>query len=163
MTMTSVDSHRSAFASGVVAPQPISLTRARHEATRATVADLMTSPPPAIEATAPVGEVVHRFVSRGTTELVVTAGARPVGVITARNLLAMVNPAPGTWRPRQAGDLVATRTTRLLPDLDISAAVKVMSTDRVEAVPVVDRRGDLIGVVTHRHIIDRLAEARRPS
>jgi CBS domain-containing protein len=80
-------------------------------------------------------------------------------VITARNLLALVNPTPGTWRPRQAGDLVATRTTRLLPGLDISAAVTVMSTDHVDAVAVVDHRGDLIGLVTQRHIIDQMAGA----
>jgi CBS domain-containing protein len=163
MTIPSVHPRRIGFDPRVVAPAPMSVTRARHRANRATVAELMTSPPPAIEATAPVREVVHRFVAGGITELVVTTGARPIGVITARNLLALVDPVAGAWQPRRARDLVAARTPRLLPDLEISAAVSVMSTDRVEAVPVVDHRGDLIGVVAQRHIIDRLAGARPPS
>jgi CBS domain-containing protein len=137
-------------------PASIPRVRTRHHTQRVTVADVMTAPPESIESAAPVEEVLHRFLSGGTMELVVTSGTRPVGVITARDLLALLDPAPGAWQPRNAGALIATRASRLLPDLDISVAARVMSTDGVAAVAVVDLRGELIGVVARRHLIDRL-------
>ena len=127
----------------------------------ATVADVMTTPANVVGPKAPLPEVMHRMTT-GAREVVVALGRRPLGVITARHLLAVVNPPPGSWPLRQAGDLIAPRTVRLLPDLDISAAAAVMTRDRVEALPVVDYRGDLLGIVTQYDLVEWLAHNQGP-
>jgi CBS domain-containing protein len=96
----------------------------------------------------------------GSHEIVVTAGTRPIGVLTARHLLTLVVPADRTWQPRQAGDLVPPRTPRLLPDLDLVTAARVMTTNHLDALPVVDSSGDLIGLLTYRHVLACITRSR---
>lgn len=124
------------------------------------VGDVMTDPPPVIAAEAPLLEVIYRMAVLGSHEIVVTAGTRPIGVLTARHLLTLVVPADRTWQPRQAGDLVPPRTPRLLPDLDLVTAARVMTTNHLDALPVVDSSGDLIGLLTYRHVLACITRSR---
>lgn len=124
---------------------------------RLRVGDVMTAPAPTIDADAPLLEVVHRLIVGGDDELVVTVGARPEGVITARGMLALLEPDYASWRPQCAIDLVSMRAPRLLPDLKVATAVNVLSGGRHEALPVVDYRGELIGVLTQRRLVALLA------
>jgi CBS domain-containing protein len=163
MTTTCTDPRAIAFDRGRSAPAA-SASRATHALppqTPPSVGDVMTSPPPVIATDAPLLEVIYRMAALGSHELVVAAGTRPVGVLTARHLLALLIPAHQTWRPRQAGDLVAPRTPRLLPDLDLVTAARVMTDNHVEALPVVDSSGDLIGLLTQRHILACLTRSGR--
>jgi CBS domain-containing protein len=120
---------------------------------RLRVGDVMTSPAPTIEPDAPLLEVIHRLIACSQDELVVTVGARPEGIITARGILALLEPEYADWRPQRAIDLVAMGTPRLLPELKVATAVSVLNGGRHEALPVVDYRGDLIGVLTQRRLV----------
>lgn len=124
---------------------------------RLRVADVMSAPAPTIDSDAPLLEVVQRIITSGDDEIVVTIGARPEGIITARGMLALLEPDAANWRPQRAIDLVAEGTPRLLPELNISTAVNVLTSGRHEALPVVDYRGDLIGILTRRHLMTLLA------
>jgi CBS domain-containing protein len=124
---------------------------------RLRVADVMSAPAATIDPDTPLLEVVHRIITSGDDELVVTVRARPEGVITARGILALLEPDYAHWRPQRAIDLVPTGTPRLLPELTIATAVKALTGGRHEALPVVDYRGDLIGVLAQRHLIAILA------
>jgi CBS domain-containing protein len=155
MTATSTDQRAAFFDHGhVVLPRHAS-GPPRHP-TRVTVGDVMTAPAPVVAPQAPLSEVV-RCLTAGVRALVVALGSRPLGVVTARHLLTVVDERPDGWRPRQAGDLVAPRTSRLLPGLDLAVAAGVMSTEGVEALPVVDYRGDLVGLLDQQHVIEHLA------
>jgi CBS domain-containing protein len=124
---------------------------------RIAVADVMATSPHVSEPNAPVPEILHRILTLGQHEIVVIIGDRPQGVITARHLATLLTPAPCGWRPRHAADLLPPRNSRLLPDLDLSTAAAVMASDGVDALPVVDHRGALLGVVAYRDLISHLA------
>jgi CBS domain-containing protein len=128
-----------------------------------TVAELMTAPAPTVDSDAPLFEVVHRIISAGDSELVVTIGSRPGGIITARQIVALLEPDNATWRPTRAIDFVGDQAPRLLPDLTLNAAARALtSTDRHDALPVVDYRGDLIGVFGRRHLVAYIAHGHEP-
>lgn len=129
---------------------------------RLRVADLMASPAATIDPDAPLLEVINRISALGDEELVVTQGARPLGVITARQILALLDSDRASWRPRRARDLVSDRTPRLLPDLTVPAAARALSAAGYDALPVVDYRGDLIGVLAHRHLVAHIAHGHEP-
>jgi CBS domain-containing protein len=160
MTTTCTDPRAITFDPGRTVParpaRRAALSLPARTSTPWSVGDVMTTPPPVIAADAPLLEVIYRMAVLGAHEVVVTVGTRPVGVLTARHLLTLVVPAHQTWRPRQAGDLVAPRTPRLLPDLDLVTAARVMTTNHVDALPVVDSSGELIGLLTHRDILASL-------
>jgi CBS-domain-containing membrane protein len=129
--------------------------RARHSpriGERLRVADVMTAPAPTIDSDAPMLEVIHRITS-GEAELVVTTDARPVGIITARGILSLLDPDNADWQPQRAIDLAPTGTPRLLPGLSVATAVHALNDGPHEALPVVDYRGDLIGILSQRQLI----------
>jgi CBS domain-containing protein len=130
---------------------------------RLTVADLMTTPASTIDSDAPLLEDIHRIIRGADDELGATTGARPVGVITPRRIVALLEPDNATWRPSRAVDFVGDQVRRLLPDLTLAAAAQALTaTDGYDALPVVDYRGDLIGVLAHRHLVAHIAHGRVP-
>ena len=137
----------------VTGPDPGTTWRTAH----ATVADVMTVAPVS-EPDAPLLEIVYRILTLGHREIVVVSGARPEGVITPSRLATLADPAGDSRLYRHARDLLPDRTPRLLPDQDVVQAASIMSADDAEALPVVDYRGNLIGVLARRHIIDHLAQ-----
>ena len=126
---------------------------------RLRVWEVMTAPAPTIDPDAPMLEVLHRITS-GEAELVVTTGARPEGIITARGILSLLDPDNSNWQPQRAIDLVPTGTPRLLPDLSVAIAVHALNDGPHEALPVVDYRGDLMGILSQRHLIALLVGER---
>ena len=122
-----------------------------------TVADLMTVAHVS-DPDAPLLEIVYRILALGQREIVVVSGARPEGVITPSRLAKLADPAGDGRLSRCARDLLPDRTPRLLPDQDVVQAASIMSVDDAEALPVVDYRGTLVGVLARRHIIDHLAQ-----
>lgn len=47
-------------------------------------------------------------------------------------------------------DYMATRLVTLSPDMDVLAAMRALLDARISGAPVVDERGNLMGVLTHR-------------
>lgn len=129
-----------------------------HRRKPVTVADVMSRRPHVTEPKAPLLEIVHRILTLGHREIVVTVGDRPQGVITAQHLARALQPASDGWKPRYAADLLPPRSSRLLPDLYLTTAAAVMTSDALDAMPVVDHRGALLGVIAHRHLVGHLAQ-----
>jgi CBS domain-containing protein len=111
------------------------------------------------EPDAPVQEIVYRMLTLGQREIVVAAGERPLGVITSRELMSLLETVPRGGGPQRAAHLLLPRASRLLPDLELSTAAAVMTTHDLEAVPVVDHRGALLGVLAQRHLVRHFASA----
>jgi CBS domain-containing protein len=122
----------------------------------------MTAPPYVTDPKTPIDEIVHRILSLGHQEIVVTVDRRPIGVLTPRRLTTLLNPAANAWPPRYAADLLPPSTPQLPPDLHPARAAAVMSRHRLEALPVVGSRGVLLGVIAHRHLIGHLADQAAP-
>jgi len=149
------------YESGACPPKPLPISTgpplgARSNTTPVTVADLMTDAHVS-DPDAPVPEIIHRVLDLGQREIVVVSGGRPDGVITPSRLALLADPAAsGSYR--YARDLLPERSSRLLPGQDLFRAAVIMSAHETEALPVVDHRGALIGVLAHRQMIDHLAQ-----
>jgi CBS domain-containing protein len=117
----------------------------------------MTTPPPTIDHDATLLELAYRLIARECPEVVVTSGDRPLGALTLRDLArAWPNEATILAR-RPASSLLPNRTRRVLPDLDIATVAAVMAEEQLDALPVVDRSGALIGVISARQIVELVA------
>lgn len=122
------------------------------------VADLMR-PAHVAEPDAPLLEIVYRMLSLGQREIVVVSGHRPLGIITLADLAVLADPGGGISGRSDAGDLLRSRTSRLLPDQNLATAASTMSLDDAEALPVVDYAGNLVGVLASRDVIAHVGRA----
>ena len=57
-----------------------------------------------------------------------------------------------TVRPAEVRDLMTERVYALQPHDDLEALYDLMDTHHVRHVPIVDRDGDLVGLITHRDL-----------
>lgn len=124
------------------------------------VAELMTRPHVA-QPDAPLLEIIYRTLSLGQREIVVVNGQQTLGVITLAALARLTDPGNGNSGLFTAGDLLPSRTPRLLPDQDLATAASIMSIDDADALPVVDDAGTLVGVLAARDVIAHVGRALR--
>lgn len=133
------------------------MTALQHYCDQVTVPDLITATPEATEATAPLSDILHRTLTRGQRKIVVTVGDRPRGVLTERRLISILHPRIARWTSQYAVGSLPPRTAKLLKGLDVAAAA-VLTREGVDALPVVDRHGSLVGVIAQRHLVGHLVQ-----
>lgn len=82
----------------------------------------------------------------------------PVGVITDRDIVVGVVARETDPRSLRVGDLMTRQPVLALEDSSVSAALHHMREIGVRRLPVVDRGGRLIGVLSLDDVLDSLAE-----
>jgi CBS domain-containing protein len=116
-----------------------------------------------IEASA--GDAVALMRERGIRHLPVVDGAgRLVGIVTDRDLRQVsldVTLGRLGGDPQRAGDppireVMTWGVVTVTPATDLRAAAGVMRERRLGALPVVDRNGHVVGILTERDLIDAL-------
>ncbi len=129
------------------------------------VADFMTRNPITIDATATIMEAIHLMQEREVRRLPVMRDGRLTGIITDRMLKDY---APGkatpldTWQVHYL--LSKTPVTEVMnasphtiaPEADITDAANVIRDNKLYGLCVVDDRGDLVGILTIKDLIDAL-------
>jgi len=125
--------------------------------TRVTAGDLMSSPVAVISADESLWLAALRLETEPHSHLVVLDDRRPVGVID-QGILAQSWPlGPFTARHRAVGQITPGRVHTVLPEVSAARVASIMLTDGVDVVPVVDRRGNAVGLVTARQLIRLVA------
>jgi CBS domain-containing protein len=129
-----------------------------------TVAGLMSEPTFTLSPDACVLEAAYHLIGRDRPELiVVSAHAQPLGVIGQRDLLRCW-PAGGVDLSRRPIETLLLRPARLLsPDMGVAPAAAVLLEEGVDAAPVVDADGVLIGILATRHILRLVARDQLPA
>ena len=89
----------------------------------------------------------------GIRHLVVTVGDRCVGLLDDRAIFAQWPMGPLAMRRSRVETMMRGRTTVVLPDTDLRDVARAMTEDGTDAVPVVDDRGALLGLVTAGDIV----------
>lgn len=125
-----------------------------------TVGDVMGPARVTLPRDADVLEVAGHLVDHGRSEVVIVSAEGPLGVITARDLARRWAGDADALTRAAAESLLPGRPRRLLPGLGIAAAAAVLVDEEVEALPVVDSYGDLVGVLGTRHILALVAAGR---
>jgi CBS domain-containing protein len=139
--------------------------------TSSLVRDVMTTEVVAVEAWTPFKEIVARLAQHRISAVpVVDADRRVLGIVTEADLLLkQEHPDPKatipliwTRRRRQerakaaaavAAKLMTTPAVAVPPTATITEAARRMHTARVKRLPVVDERGQLLGIVSRADLL----------
>jgi acetoin utilization protein AcuB len=113
--------------------------------------DVMTRSPVAIDVTAPVSKAVALLASLDIRHLPVvdTSGAL-VGLISDRDVYGEVTPDAA------ASTVMSAPVHCAHPDADIKAIAKLMIDHKIGAVPIVDAKNALVGIVSYIDILRSL-------
>ena len=119
--------------------------------------DVMSAPTVSIRPTTTVWAAWSLMLRTGLRHLVVSTPEGCVGVIDDRTVFAEWPMGPLALRRRTVRELVRPRTTCVLPDTDLRRVAQVMVDEAIDAVPVVDPDGRLVGIVTGSDIARAVA------
>jgi CIC family chloride channel protein len=112
--------------------------------TTATVADLMSPSVVTLESSLRVGEARSRFLAGGHGAYPVMDGDRLVGIVSRGDILA--DEEQDDDRP--VTELATDEVVTVRPDDGADVLLRLMATEGVEHVPVVDAAGALVGIAT---------------
>lgn len=122
-----------------------------------TARDVMSSPAVVVSPATTVWDAWQRMTTSGLRHLVVCFEGRVVGVIDDRAVFAQWPMGPLALRRTRVADLMRCRVSCVLPDVDARRIADVMIVDAVDAVPVVDEDGCVLGVVTASDLVVAVA------
>lgn len=127
------------------------------------VADIMSSPPVTIGMDTTMEEVRRVFESRRFHHLmVVETDGRCVGVVSDRDLLNTVSPFVGKMAERaadvaslqrRAHQVMSRKLIAARPRTALRSAARVMLDYHISCMPVVDREGRCVGIITIRDVV----------
>jgi len=121
------------------------------------VRTVMSAPVVAIEAGCNLKVAVDAFVRTGLRHLVVVDSAgRSAGIVTFDQVTAAWLD-PRTLRPVTVQEVAGTRSVWVAPDTCVHDAAVVMARHHLDAVPVVELSGLLVGVLTLSDLLRLLA------
>jgi CBS domain-containing protein len=133
-----------------------------------TVSEIMERGVPTVAETTPLGDVVERLLDSAVHEvIVVDAEGRPLGIITAANVLVRADPGErhglltqlrSRWNAeakrqvrrvygQRAADVMASPVVTVRDTDPVMTALTLSATKHVKRPPVVDAEGRVVGVV----------------
>ncbi|NJD06709.1 MAG: EAL domain-containing protein [Methylococcaceae bacterium] len=101
---------------------------------------------------------LERMVESQWEYVLVTAGGKPLGILTERDIPRLLAAAVDPEKLRLA-EVMHLPLHCLLPEVSVAEASATMARLRVRRLPVVDGAGHLLGVVSQTRLLDRLGLA----
>jgi CBS domain-containing protein len=119
--------------------------------------DVMSSPVFVASPDETPWEAWHVMTGAKVRHLVLAVEERCVGIVDDRTLLALWPMGPVAIRQARIGDFVRHRTSCVPPGTPVRGVARVMIEDGVDAVPVVDGDGVVVGLITTSDIVAAVA------
>jgi CBS domain-containing protein len=139
------------------------------------VSDVMSTEPFTVRAETPLKEAARQMLDRGISGLpVVDSGGRLVGIITEgdfvarqlsqtearpRLLAALLRRPEPPHDTETVGEAMTASPVTITAEASLTEAARLMVSQRVKRLPVVDLNGDLIGIVSRADIMSAFARA----
>lgn len=118
-----------------------------------TAGEIMSSPAEVIDVDESLWQAALRLSDGRDRQLVVLDRGRLVGVIDEKILTDHWPCVPFTARDRTLRRVVPGRVHAVMPHVGVSRVAATMHMEAVDAVPVVDRAGKVLGLVTAAKLI----------
>lgn len=120
-----------------------------------TIADIMSKPVLTVEANESLWDAWQLLFVSGLRHLVVIdENGECLGTLSDRNILADVPATMDHLSERQVRDILArVPSNTVAPNESPKSAAAIMRENAIEAVPVVDTNGRLLGIVTETDIV----------
>ena len=104
-----------------------------------------------------VWDASRLMMSSGVRHLVVCFNGRVTGTIDDRTVFAHWPIGPLALRRTRLAHVIHSRTSCVLEDVELRRVAELMLIDGVDAVPVVDGAGSVIGIITSSDVIAAVA------
>ena len=111
-----------------------------------------------VEPSEPVSKVLQLLVDRQIGCVVVAEQQRPVGIFSERDALLRLNADVLKYGDRPVSDFMTPSPQTLQMDAKIAFAVQRMDLGGYRHLPIVDREGQLSGIISVRDILEYLTE-----
>ena len=129
------------------------------------VSDWMTRAPITIDASSSIMEAIHLMKDRNVRRLPVMRGGKLAGIVTDR-MLKDYSPGKAsvldTWEAHyllsktQVSEAMNPEPHTIMPDAYLTDAAVIIRDNKLYGLSVVDSRGDLVGILTIKDLIDAL-------
>lgn len=120
--------------------------------------DVMSSPALTIAPDSTPWTAWSLMTRYGIRHLVVTRDHHCVGVLEDREIFAQWPMGPLALRRMTIASMMRPRTSAVLPEAPLRQVAHVMNVDRVDAVPVVDHDGTVLGLITAGDLVMAIAK-----
>lgn len=111
------------------------------------VSTIMTPRPLTVAPDDTLEDVKHLFFTQRVHHLPVVAGGQLVGLVTTYDLWKQ-DENFSDYAAIKVDEIMSTRLARLSPDDKVGTAAELFLDKRIHALPVVNDRGSLVGIVT---------------
>ncbi len=115
---------------------------------------LGSSHPVTAAPSSPVTDVARQMEERNVGSVIVVRDGKPIGIVTDRDLVLRVLRRPGDPSKVRVEEVMTRDLVTAPDDLEPIEAATRMSERRIRRLPVVGRRGELLGIVTLDDLVD---------
>ena len=119
------------------------------------VKDFMTQNPVVASPTDNIQNTFQALINNGIHQVPVVSNGELVGIVTDRDLRIVLSEEVSD-QELNIGHVMSKNPVSVTDDLKIVEAAKIIRRRRFNALPVVDKKGELVGIVTVRDILDGL-------
>ncbi len=121
-------------------------------------ADVMSSPVVTVSTGDTLWEAWGLIYRSGHRHLVVVDGTRCVGVLDDRRIVTEWPVGPAMPHRRAVGDVVTGRRRIVVSTTPVHDVARIMLEERTDAIPVINDRGEAVGLVTASDLLALVAE-----
>ena len=117
-----------------------------------TITDVMSANPCAVEATQPVAYAAKMMKDEDVGLAPVVEGDRLVGTLTDRDIVTRVVAEGKDPQSITVREVASTNLVTIDPEQDLDDALRLMATNQVRRLPVVEGNGRLVGVLAQADV-----------
>lgn len=125
---------------------------------RARVSELTARPPARVTADDAMWKVVEQMKALGRGAVLVEEDGALVGIFTERDLLNRVDYTDQLWSHLVVRDVMTPHPMVIRPDDSLSEALRRLTAGHRRHLPIVDERGQVLGMISIRDILTFIAE-----
>lgn len=114
-----------------------------------TVEEIMTKNVITVETEEPVFSMVKKMINKNVECLPVTKAGKLKGLITFRDIIRKVVYEGNDPKKMKAKDVMTKSVVTCYNDATVLDVVKLMKNKRLRRIPVIDRNGNLVGLITN--------------
>lgn len=122
------------------------------------VKEIMSPNPLTIPVDATVMQAAKAMEKHDSSCVFVKSKGKIVGIITERDITRRVVGKGASPKQTKVKSVMTSRIVVTSPEASIEEALKVMTTNKLRRLPVVDKKGDMVGLVSTADIAKALAE-----
>jgi len=117
------------------------------------VGDAMTEKPVIVSSLDTIETCAKKMLENSVGNVIIKENNSLKGIITEKDFVEKVIALGKDPKTLRAQDIMEKNLKTITPDVDIQDAMQKMIKEGIRRLPVVDTKGQLIGILTHRDIL----------